>query len=89
MPTSFAAPPLSEEIPAGNDDAIPVWADAEGEARGYAIEPLHRSVPAAARRDPKLYELLALVDALREGRARERKLAEVGLRNRLAHAHAH
>jgi hypothetical protein len=27
-------------------------------------------------RDPLLHELLALVDAIREGRARERKLAE-------------
>ncbi len=26
-------------------------------------------------RDPKLYELLALVDAIREGRAREREIA--------------
>jgi len=87
MPTSFAAPPLSEEIPAG-EDAIPVWPDAEGEARGYAIEPLYRSAPAAARRDPRLYQLLALVDALREGRARERKIAEALLRNLLAHARA-
>jgi hypothetical protein len=29
----------------------------------------------AALQDPKLYELLALVDAIREGRARERELA--------------
>lgn len=30
----------------------------------------------AARADPHLYELLALLDALRDGRARERTLAE-------------
>jgi hypothetical protein len=42
-------------------------------------------VPDAARSDPKLYELLALVDAIRVGRARERKLAESELEKRLAH----
>jgi hypothetical protein len=33
-------------------------------------------VPGAARRDPALYDLLALVDALRIGQTRERSLAE-------------
>ena len=33
------------------------------------------SVPYAASRDPKLHEFLALIDALRVGRARERNLA--------------
>jgi hypothetical protein len=40
-------------------------------------------VPKAARRDPVLYELLALVDALRDGRARERRMAERELSTRL------
>jgi hypothetical protein len=87
VPTSYAVSPLAEEFPS-SDDLIPVWPDPEGSVRGYAIEPLHSSVPSAARRDPALYELLALVDALREGRARERKLAEQALRNRLIHVHA-
>ena len=34
------------------------------------------AVPLAAQADSRLYELLALVDALRDGRARERSLAE-------------
>ncbi len=83
IPTSYAAAPLSKDFPASGD-LIPVGADAEETGRGYAIEPLHSSVPKAARRDPKLYELLALVDALREGRAHDRKMAEQELRNRLA-----
>lgn len=33
-------------------------------------------VPLAAEADRSLYELLALLDALRDGRARERSLAE-------------
>lgn len=35
----------------------------------------YSSVTSACRVDPKLYELLALVDAIRDGRARERKIA--------------
>ena len=75
MPTAYAAPPLSELIQPG-DDPIPVWPDAEGEARGELFKPLHRCAPAAARADPKLYECLSLIDALRGGRARERNLAK-------------
>ena len=37
----------------------------------------------AARRDPALYDLLALVDALRIGRARERSVAEKEITHRL------
>jgi hypothetical protein len=57
----------------------PVWPDPDGEVRGGSFEPLHKAVPHAARKDPRLYELLALVDALRDGRARERQLAEKAL----------
>lgn len=47
-----------------------------GTARGVALEPLYPTAPAAARADPQLYQCLALIDALRSGRARERNLAE-------------
>ena len=84
MPTSFAASPLKEHFAsAGAKDLPPVWPDAEGKIRGYALEPLFPSVPFAARHDPRLYELLALVDALREGRARERQFAAAELGRRL------
>ncbi|MFT3926381.1 MAG: hypothetical protein QM778_27805 [Myxococcales bacterium] len=84
VPTSHAAPVLAGKIVSSSDDLAPVWADEEGSVRGESIEPLYPSAPRAAREDPKLYELLALVDALRIGRARERKLAETLLRQRLA-----
>jgi len=45
--------------------------------------PLYPSVPEAANKDEKLYELLALADALRVGRAREKELAIVELKKRL------
>jgi DNA-binding transcriptional MocR family regulator len=82
MPTAHAAPPLSEEIV--GDDLPPVWPDPEGTMRGETLQPLYRTAPSAARRDPQLYELLALVDAIRIGRARERRLAEKHLKERLA-----
>jgi len=74
LPTGYAAPPLVDAV-AQPDEPPPVWPDPEGEKRGIAFSPLYPSVPRAARQDPELYELLALVDALRDGRARERKLA--------------
>ncbi len=51
--------------------------------RGHSILPLYPSVPEAALKDEKLYELLALVDALRIGRAREKELAVVELKTRM------
>lgn len=86
MPTAHAAPPLARSF--ASDEMPPVWPDPEGTVKGFAIEPLYDSVPGAARSDPALYELLALVDAIRMGRARERKLAEVELRKRIDHANA-
>lgn len=82
LPTSYAAEPLRQYIKSG-DEPLPVWPDPQGSVRGVAFEPLYPSVPAAARRDPYLYELLALVDAIRGGRARERQLAEKELVSRL------
>lgn len=82
IPTGYAAPPLNKVI-VPSSDPPPVWPYADGTVRGYAFAPLYPSVPAAAARDPKLYELLALVDAMRDGRARERNLAAKELEARL------
>ncbi|MEW6207134.1 MAG: hypothetical protein AB1631_02120 [Acidobacteriota bacterium] len=61
---------------APGDEPIPVWPYPEGKKRGIALTPLYKTVPVAALRDPMLYKYLALVDAIRDGRARERRLAE-------------
>jgi hypothetical protein len=82
MPTSYAANPLRHWIRQG-DDPPPVWPSSEGNTRGLAFEPLYRSVPAAAKRDSRLYEFLSLIDAVRGGRARERTIAEKELVKRL------
>ncbi len=62
---------------------MPVWAHINGTVRGIALYPLYPSVPEAAGRNPALYELLALFDAVRDGRARERALAINQLEKRL------
>jgi len=83
MPTAHAAPPLNRVIVA-DEPLPPVWEAAEGTTQGISVTPLYRSVPAAAHRDPYLYELLACVDALRIGRVRERTAAAEVLRFRIA-----
>lgn len=80
--TSYAASPLKARIRAG-DEPPPVWPDPEGAAKGMAFSPLYKNASRAARKDAKLHELLALVDALRGGRARERELAIGELDERL------
>ncbi len=87
MPTAHAAAPLRDEL-APSSDLPPVWPDAEGDVRGLAFSPLYKAAPLAARKDPKLYELLALVDAVRGGGARERALAVRLLEKRLQAGHA-
>jgi len=83
IPTAHAAPPLSSRL-AATSELPPVWPDPEGTVRGETFKPLHRAAIAGAKGDPKLYELLALVDALRGGRARDRQLAAAELSERLA-----
>ena len=82
VPTAYAAAPLNEHI-APSADPVPVWPSMQGKVRGMALLPIYPSVPAAALRSPKLHEYLALFDALRIGNARERKLAQQLLEQRL------
>ena len=82
IPTAHAAPPLLG-ILAPSPDLPPVWPDPLGSVRGEGFQPLYKSAPKAARKDPHLYQLLALVDAIRAGRARERDLAAKMLEERL------
>jgi hypothetical protein len=82
IPTSYAAPPLSAQFAHG--ELPPVWPHPEGPVRGEGLAPLYKSAPRAAMRDPRLYEWLALVDAIRVGRARERRLAIQEIERRLS-----
>jgi hypothetical protein len=60
-----------------------VWPSGRGNLRGQTILPLYPSVVEAVKNDEKLYELLALVDTLRVGRAREKEIAVQELKKRL------
>jgi hypothetical protein len=73
--TSHSAPPLSKKIVSDPSDSY-VWSKSDGKLRGQEIEPLYPSIPMINFESaPKLYEMLALVDAVRVGRVRERKIA--------------
>jgi predicted transcriptional regulator len=78
--TAHAAPPLDKEISGGTPY---VWPYYEGNVRGQAIEPLHPKVPEACMHDPAFYELMALCDALRVGKNREKVLAMEKLKERI------
>jgi predicted transcriptional regulator len=80
MATAHSANPLKRLI---QSDENYVWSWAEGNKKGQAIQPLHPSVPIACRNDEKLYELLALTDAIRIGKKREVELAILELEKRL------
>ncbi|MES1171774.1 MAG: hypothetical protein ABUL77_00930, partial [Bacteroidota bacterium] len=79
MPTAHGAPPLDKLVGLGAEPP-PVWPDAEGAVRGETFAPLYRTAPRAARKDPRLYEALCLMDAIRGGRSRDLELAEEHLR---------
>lgn len=72
--TGFAAPVLQGRLMSAGE-LVPVWADARGDTKGLAVEPLFKTAPMAVKQDPTLYAFLALVDAIRLGQPRERKLA--------------
>lgn len=82
VPTSFGALPLSQKISAAPGEA-PVWAHPQGSAKGPVLSPLYRTAPQAALADPALHRMLALLDALRTGRARERAMAAKLLREEM------
>ena len=78
LPTAHAAPPLSSKLTGGDDPRRH-----PPPPRTYAGESGHAAASARTRRrrarDPKLLVLLALVDAFRIGRARDRQVAAAEL----------
>ena len=82
MQTASAGPTLSKLLVA-SPEGPPVWPFAQGGARGPSVSPLYRRVPEAAAKDPELYDLLTLIDAIRLGGARDRELANNELKTRL------
>ena len=82
IPTGFSAPMLEGKLMSAGD-LIHVWPDAYGNRKGQSIAPLFKTVPGAVKKDPRLYEYLALIDAVRLGNAREANLANALLREKV------
>lgn len=82
IPTAHSVGPLQKSIVA-DDFAQLVWPDADGNLRGISVSPLYNSVPFAVKKDSELHELLALVDSIRIGKAREKKLAAQEIEKRV------
>src|SRR5579862_1289112 len=81
VPTAQSSPPFEGSIA---EDGGLVWPDADGTARGLALTPLFTRAAELPRRNPPLYEVAAIIDTLRVGNAREKKIAEELLRERFS-----
>jgi len=81
IPTAHSAYPMNEKIILSSD--IYVWPYSEGDFRGQSIEPLYKTVPSIIHEDSLFYELLAITDTLRVGRAREIDIAVKELKKRI------
>lgn len=82
IPTSYAAP-VARGVFTDDAGPLPVWPSSTGSTRGQGVEPLYPSVVKFIEQDAKLYALLALLDMIRMGKAREVKWAEQKLREAL------
>lgn len=76
VPTAHAGPALKKLF----DGAKPiVWPDVHGTIRGTGLTPLYPKATELPKRNPAVYTLLTLVDAIRSGQARERNAAIAAL----------
>ncbi len=93
FPPTFG--PVTNGVPTGHslsafdfvrhkDNDVFVWPYAEGKVRGQALLPIYDSVPSASLADEKLHQLLALIDMIRAGRAREVGMAIKELKERIS-----
>ena len=72
LPTAHSAPILKDFFVT---DEQYVWPDAGGKVKGQAIVPLYPNQVLAVKDDEQLYDMLALIDAIRVGKVREQKKA--------------
>jgi hypothetical protein len=72
VPTAHSAPAFRSIVESTEG---PVWAHADGAAHGVSLIPLFPGAPALAGRNDPLYELLAMIDAVRVSPTRVRKIA--------------
>ena len=79
--TAWAAEPISNVIRQPSDELPPVWPYADGSVRGQELKPLHPSAARAVEDNAKLAELLTIIDSLRAGDLRTRKVTADELRS--------
>jgi hypothetical protein len=72
IPTAHSHPYYKKYIVSSNPY---VWQSFNGNIRGESIEPLHKGMIGSATQDEVFYLLLASVDIIRVGKAREIKIA--------------
>jgi hypothetical protein len=72
IPTGYSAPIMSEYLMTSEQI---VWAFSKGTTRGEAVAPLYPNAVEASLNNPRLYDLLALLDVMRLGKVREREIA--------------
>lgn len=82
MPTAWGAEPLCGML-ALDGEPPPVWPEPNGSSRGPVVAPIADNVPKLSKADPGLGEWFALIDGIRIGRTRERKLAADELSKRI------
>lgn len=74
IPTAHANPDF--KYVKSNEGESYVWPFAEGKVKGISLIPIYPSLPYACSEDKTLYRIASLVEMIRAGRARERKIAE-------------
>lgn len=72
--TSHSAPVFGDEMLQSDTDTF-VWPYAKGKQKGLSVKPLSKNTPLAVKKDPRLYDFLALIDAVRMGKSREKDIA--------------
>lgn len=74
LPTAHANPDF--KYVKHSESEIYVWPYAEGKSKGISLLPIYPSLPYASSKDKILYKIASLVEMIRAGRTRERKIAE-------------
>ena len=82
VPTAWSVAPLNTALLNANENPV-VWPHPRGSAVGASVDPLYSALPDAAMRDEQFHEFMALIDTVRLGRTRERRMAEQELLARL------
>jgi hypothetical protein len=79
--TAHSASPVNLHIVENGENYV--WKYYKGTKRGNSIAPLYDKIPKIVENQPKLYELLAIIDTLRIGKKREIGIAIEELDKRL------